>query len=342
MKLLTLLLFISCILISGCDDDDDVNNVAALSPLVKTWRNTETPPGLYLTIKKLIFSEDGEFDILYGNQIGIRDRMSGYYTSTSTMINFEMFDVPQTMDYVISNDTLIFNLGSFVPNAENTHPDSWVQYLIPSDSLNVIDGDITFADGQIFQAKSYSSRLYKYDIDPLELVDSLNISSYGRFSGGIDWDESGLWYADYGEIKCIELNSLTNIESGPNGYFADGIAWDGTKVRVACASDECNLYSFLPGSDVSADSISLDDVFWLNGLMFLDSYLYVCMESMLYKCETDPFKVVQAYAYYDNRYASNDPYHKIVGVASDGTGTWILVQKSSDYGDIKICKVLLQ
>lgn len=314
----------------GCSDDDNSSGPDGTDPLHGAWKVYD-PDGDLQGFTYYYFFQESAYQHLTAEIDGWRSRYDGTYTHEADTLTF---DSGWETSYRINGDTLLFDQETFLRDPDIPTPDSFVKHVEVVDSVEGRLGDMTWNGTNLLVAESF---MYRFSTDPLALLDSTHYTSSLHAAA---WDENWMWLGYWSDsLRAVNPSDGTVMHLGPRLHLPSSFAWGDNKLWLCDTFDDLFM-SYDPGTGTFQDSLIVD-LPLSDGVGWLDGYLYLCVYSRLYKCETSPFRIVQGWQFEDQSIPGNNLRTMIRYMATDGVRVWLNTQRSDGTMDATIYEVRL-
>lgn len=332
MKVKLLFYIIVLISIVSCKKDDEIFNT-----IYNKWTYVsggERYEEDFYFLKYIIIQPDHTVSFLYEYNYGIRGCYE--YLSQITSDQISLFG-RCLFNFTIEGNTLIlsnpFEEIIFENNGNEPSRQEWVATVSRVQSMdapNDARSDITFDGGFLwyggFSTYNVPACLYKIDLSTLSVVQDLTVTTWPI---GLEWADGYLWTSSNGYSYIYKVDPVTGLSlfnSVSMDGWISGIAFDGQ--YFWCGSND-KIYKYDPDLNTIVQTFQVEHN--LDGLAYIDDYLYVCINGVLNKCIPEPLQSVGAF---------DIKMGHIYGIAYDGNDFWISVGLTNEPQYYKISKII--
>lgn len=309
------------------------------------------PAGNSLTVNSELYGKwqvvsglaDTKYLIIYNNNLtylldSLEYGMKKMHEDMAMITYAQIYLHNEVFNYTISNDTLrLTNFSKNIVLKKNSNAPAETQWLtfvtvtdsIPSPTNDIGYFDIGYANGKIaWTAKSPSDTLFlinttTHDVSYLSITSANNGSVYCANS---------FWISSDNRIYQVSSNNGLILSSSPvlGTERVQSLALVNSNSMWLCIDNIIKTW------DVLTNDITQLGELYCNGMEYVNSYLYILQDDLIFKCQLSPtFQVVQTY-YINN---SNLNFWGNGGITYDGTHFWIVGQNINtyQYGLYKLC-----
>ncbi len=226
-------------------------------------------------------------------------------------------------NYLVSNDTLYLDNSSetIVLKRNDNAPDEtqWVISVTETDSIAspVLNGDgredIGFDGNNIlWTADANSSIIYIIDPPSHAVIGQYTLSTNYSY-GQINYAASNIWISNGTTVDKVNPANGSVLATSPS-------LTSSTLTGIALAGQEM-WYSDWQGNiatwDIISNAITPQLQYPVNGMEYVNGYLYMVSGNKIHKCQLSPFKAVATYAIG----SANASYS---GITHDGSRFWVV------------------
>jgi len=236
----------------------------------------------------------------------------------------------EVFNYTLSNDTLrLTNFSKNIVLKKNSNAPAETQWLtfititdsIPSPTNEVGNFDIGYANGKIaWTAKSPSDTLFLINTTTHDVTYlSITSANYGSVNFA-----TAFWISSDNRIYQVSPNNGLTLSSSPvlGTGRVQSLALVNANSMWLCIDNKIKIWNPLTN-----DITQLGELY-TNGMEYVDSYLYILQDNLIFKCQLSPtFQVVQTY-YINNSHLN---IWGNGGITYDGTHFWIVGQENNTY-----------